>query len=31
LTEQQIDQNLDQWLAEARKQVPIRYLDEALR
>jgi len=31
LTEQQVDQNLDQWLAEARKQVPIRYLDEALR
>lgn len=31
LTEQQIDENLDRWLAEARKQVPIRYLDEALR
>ena len=31
LTEQQIDQNLDRWLSEARKQVPIRYLDEALR
>ncbi len=31
LTEQQIDQNLDHWLAEARKQVPIRYLDEALQ
>jgi len=31
LTDQQIDENLDRWLAEARKQVPIRYLDEALR
>jgi peptidyl-prolyl cis-trans isomerase SurA len=31
LTERQIDQSLDQWLAESRKRVPIRYLDEALR
>jgi parvulin-like peptidyl-prolyl isomerase len=31
LTERQIDENLDRWLADARKQVPIRYLDEALR
>lgn len=31
LTERQVDQNLDHWLAESRKQVPIRYLDEALR
>ncbi len=31
LTEQQIDQSLDRWLAETRKQVPARYLDESLR
>ena len=31
LTERQIDESLDGWLSEARKQVPIRYLDEALR
>ena len=31
LTEQQIDQNLDRWLADTRNQVPIRYLDEALK
>lgn len=31
LTEQQIDENLDRWLSDARKQVPIRYLDEALQ
>ncbi|MBZ5612022.1 MAG: hypothetical protein LAP38_27500 [Acidobacteriia bacterium] len=30
LTQQRIDQNLDTWLAEARTQVPIRYLDESL-
>ena len=31
LTDRQIDENLDRWLAEARKQVPIRYLDETLQ
>ena len=31
LTEQQIDQSLDRWLADTRNQVPIRYLDEALK
>jgi peptidyl-prolyl cis-trans isomerase SurA len=31
LTQQQIDQSLDQWLADARKQATIRYLDEALK
>ncbi|HYL34992.1 MAG TPA: hypothetical protein VEV17_03645 [Bryobacteraceae bacterium] len=31
LTQQRIDQSLDQWLAEARGQVPIRYHDEALQ
>jgi hypothetical protein len=30
LTQQRIDENLDHWLAEARTQVAIRYLDEAL-
>jgi hypothetical protein len=31
LTEQRIDQALDRWLAETRKQVAIRYHDETLR
>ena len=31
LTEQRIDQAVDQWMAETRKQVPIRYRDEALQ
>ena len=31
LTDQQIDENLDSWLADTRKQVPIRYLDETLQ
>ncbi len=31
LTEKRIDQALDQWLQESRKQVPIRYLDPALQ
>jgi len=31
LTEQRIDQAVDKWLSETRGQVPIRYLDEALR
>lgn len=31
LTQQQIDQSLDHWLAEARTQVPIRYLDATLQ
>jgi hypothetical protein len=31
LTEQRIDQAVDQWLAETRKQVPVRYRDEALQ
>ncbi|HLG97530.1 MAG TPA: hypothetical protein VKX49_14550 [Bryobacteraceae bacterium] len=31
LTQQQIDENLDSWLAQARVQVPIRYLDETMR
>lgn len=31
LTEQRIDQAVDQWLTETRKQVPIRYRDEALQ
>ena len=31
LTQQRIDEELDRWLAEVRMQVPIRYLDEALK
>ena len=31
LTQQQIDDNLDRWLEQARTQVPIRYLDETMR
>lgn len=31
LTQQRIDQALDTWMAETRKQVPINYLDEALK
>lgn len=31
LTQQRIDQALDAWMAETRKQVPINYLDEALK
>lgn len=31
LTQQQIDQSLDQWLADARKQASIRYLDDTLK
>jgi len=31
LTQQRIDQALDTWLAETRKQVTINYLDEALK
>jgi hypothetical protein len=31
LTEKRIDQALDQWLQDSRKQVPIRYLDPALQ
>jgi len=31
LTQQQIDESLDRWLTETRGQVPIRYLDEALK
>jgi peptidyl-prolyl cis-trans isomerase SurA len=31
LTQQRIDENLDQWLAETRTQVSIRYRDEALQ
>jgi len=31
LTQQQIDDSLDRWLADARKQVAIRFLDEALK
>jgi len=31
LTDQQIDENLDRWLADSRKQVPIRYLDVVLQ
>jgi hypothetical protein len=31
LTQQRIDQALDTWMAETRKQVPINYRDEALK
>jgi peptidyl-prolyl cis-trans isomerase SurA len=31
LTQQQIDDSLDHWLVESRNQVPVRYLDEALK
>ena len=31
LTEKRIDQALDQWLEDSRKQVPIRYLDPSLQ
>jgi hypothetical protein len=31
LTQQRIDQALDTWLAETRKQVTVNYLDEALK
>ncbi len=31
LTQQRIDQALDTWMAETRKQVTINYLDEALK
>ena len=31
LTQQRIDEELDRWLAEVRTQVPIQYLDEALK
>jgi len=31
LTEQQIDENLDHWLADARKQAAVRYLDQSLK
>jgi hypothetical protein len=31
LTEQQIDESLDHWLADARKQAAVRYLDETLK
>lgn len=31
LTQQQIDQALNQWLSAARRQSPINYLDEALK
>ncbi len=31
LTQQQIDDSLDRWLAETRNQVPVRFLDEALK
>jgi peptidyl-prolyl cis-trans isomerase SurA len=31
LTQQQIDDSLDHWLSETRNQVPVRFLDEALK
>jgi hypothetical protein len=31
LTQQRIDQALDSWMADTRKQVPINYLDESLK
>jgi parvulin-like peptidyl-prolyl isomerase len=31
LTQQQVDESLDHWLADARKQAAIRYLDESLK
>ena len=31
LTQQNIDQAMDQWLSEVRMQVAIRFLDEALK
>jgi len=31
LTQQRIDEELDRWLAEVRRQVPIQYLDETLK
>lgn len=31
LTQQRIDEELDQWLAQVRMQVPIQYHDEALK